>query len=290
MPISTRPVAIVGFAAAVAMAAALAWGGPMAAEVRRVDAEAISQRQPVLLDRTLTRLQPAGAGPRQLYFVGFAGFGSEAVFKREVVAVRELFDQRFGTRGRSVALINHESTVEEVPLANVDNLERVLRHVGGIMDKSRDTLFLFLTSHGERGVFIVDMPGFDFGQLTPGRLKRLLDGSGIKNRVIVVSSCHSGSFVQPLAAPTTLVIAAARADRTSFGCEDQREWTYFGDAYFNRALREESSFTRAFERAKQTIGQWEAREKLTPSYPQSAGGEALAPTDWAAGQRRDAFN
>ena len=276
-----------------AMVAALAWGGPVPAQVQRVsvDVEATSRRQPALLDTALSGLQPAGEGPRQLFFVGFAGFGPEAVFKREVVAVRELFDQRFGTKGRSVALINHASTVGEVPLASVANLERVLSHLGGIMDKSRDTLFLFLTSHGERGVFIVDMPGFDFGQLTPGRLKRMLDASGIKNRVIVVSACHSGSFVPPLAGPTSLVMAAARADRTSFGCEDQREWTYFGDAYFNRALREETSFTRAFERAKVTIGQWEARERLRPSHPQIGGGQELPAIDWpAAGRRRDTLH
>jgi hypothetical protein len=97
------------------------------------------------------------------------------------------------------------------------------------------------------------------------------------NRVIVISACHSGSFIPALAEPHTLVMTAARADRTSFGCDDKRRWTYFGDAYFNRALREETSFLRAFARAKRTIGLWEAAEKLVPSLPQVAGGEALEP-------------
>jgi hypothetical protein len=74
-----------------------------------------------------------------------------------------------------------------------------------------------------------------------------------------------------------LVIAAARADRSSFGCDDKREWTFFGDAFFNKALREETSFKRAFARAKRLIAQWEARGKLTPSLPQMMGGEALDP-------------
>ena len=276
-------------ATSVGIAAAwLAWDEPAAARERigAVDADAAYAHQQPLLERALAELRPAAAGPSQLYFVGFAGFGTEAVFKREVLAVRELFDQRFATKGRSVALINHESTLAHIPLANVDNLERVLRHLGGIMDRSRDTLFLFLTSHGEPGVFIVDMPGFDFSQLTPARLERMLDASGIRNRVIVVSACHSGSFVPTLAGPTTLVIAAARADRTSFGCEDQREWTYFGDAYFNRALRVETSFTRAFERARRTIAQWESREGLERSYPQIAGGEGLTTLERAAERPR----
>jgi hypothetical protein len=216
----------------------------------------------------------------QLYFIGFAGYGGQAVFKREALAVRQQFDERFGTRGKSLVLINHRSTAAEIPLASVTNLDRALRHVGGVMDGSRDTLFLFLTSHGDRGVLAVDMPRFGLTHLTPEGLKTMLDRSGIKNRIIVLSACHSGSFIPALADPTTLVIAAARADRASFGCEDRRRWTYFGDAYFNRALREDTSFIRAFARARQLISFWETAERLVPSLPQIAGGEALPTADW----------
>lgn len=242
----------------------------------QVDSNAAQQSQAQLVACVLAELQPSTPGPRQLYFVGFAGYGPEAVFKREVVAVRDLFNERFGTRGRSVALINHASTVSEIPLATPQNLERVLQHLGGIMDTSRDLLFLFLTSHGERAVLMVEMQGIQLANLTPARVKAMLDRSGIKNRVIVVSSCHSGSFIPALAGPTTLVIAAARADRASFGCDDTREWTYFGDAYFNHALRHETSFKRAFARAKRLVEQWEKAEKLVPSLPQMMGGDALS--------------
>src|SRR5262249_49506715 len=122
----------------------------------------------------------------------------------------------------------------------------------------------------------VEMPGIRLAHLTPAMLRSMLDRYGIQNSVIVVSACHSGSFIPALASPKRLVIAAARADRTSFGCDDKREWTYFGDAYFNKALREETSFKRAFERARQLVQQWEADERLIPSLPQMMGGEALA--------------
>lgn len=233
--------------------------------------------QAALVDRALSELQPSSASDPagHLYFVGFAGFGPEAVFKREVVAVRELFNERFGTAGRSVSLINHATTVDEVPLATAYNLNRVLQHLGNIMDRERDTLFLFLTSHGERALFAVVMPGLRLEHLTPAMIKGMLDRSGIKRRIVVISACHSGSFIPELAGPTTLVIAAARADRTSFGCADKREWTYFGDAYFNRALRRETSFRKAFYRARRQVERWEAKERLVPSLPQIKGGEAL---------------
>jgi hypothetical protein len=280
MPSRARTLRLFGLAVCGVLVALLVCAeSTVAAQRAPVGVEAIVARQPQLLERALAQLQPAAPGKSQLYFVGFAGFGAQAVFKREVLAVRQLFDERFGTQGRSVALVNHRSTLNDIPLANVANLTHVLDQLGKLMNKSRDTLFLFLTSHGEEGVFTVEMPGFHFDQLTPARLKGILDRSGISNRVVVVSACHAGSFVPALAGPTTLVIAAARADRTSFGCEDRRQWTYFGDAYFNRALRQETSFTRAFERARQLIATWEARDGLTPSLPQIAGGENLAAPD-----------
>jgi hypothetical protein len=248
------------------------------AEARpRIDIEATYYRQPQLLEQALAQLQPARSGKPQLYFVGFAGYGMQAVFKREVVAVRELFDAQFSTRGRSLALINHPSTLADVPLASATNLDRALRHIGSLMNRDEDVLFLFLTSHGQKGRFAVEMTGFGLNDLTPHGLRAMLDRSGVRNRVIVVSACHSGSFVPALAEPNTLVITASAADRNSFGCDDRREWTYFGDAFFNRALRQERSFERAFERASQLISRWEAREKLTASMPQIAGGEALRP-------------
>lgn len=252
--------------------------GPVAGASRpAVEIARTLQLQNELLGRTLKALRPAATAGPHLYFVGFAGYGPQAVFKREVLAVRRLFDARYGTEGRSVALVNHASTLNELPLASADNLDRTLQHLGRLMNPSRDVLFLFLTSHGEDGRFVVEMPRFGLASLTPQQLKDMLKRSGIKNSVIVLSACHAGSFLPALADPTTLVIAAARADRSSFGCDDRREWTYFGEAYFDRALRAEPSFVRAFERARELIATWEAKAKLEPSLPQMGGGERLGP-------------
>jgi hypothetical protein len=241
-----------------------------------IDAAAVSEFQPRLLERAFAGVQGTHTDHSPtLFFVAFAGYGPEAVFKREALAVRELFDERFGTRGRSLVLVNHASTVNDIALASPANLDQALHHVGTVMNPDADILFLFLTSHGRKDLLTVEMPGFAFAGLTPPELRAMLDRAQIKNRVIVVSACHSGSFVPQLAGPTSLVITAAHAERASFGCEDRREWTYFGDAFFNRALRRERSFERAFERARKLISRWEAREALARSLPQIAGGEAL---------------
>lgn len=269
-------IGILRFLALSILAVVVGWTPTTAAP--RPELQAITERQPELLKRALGQLR-APSGQPQLYFVGFAGYGRQSVFKREVLAVRQIFDDRFGTNGRSVALVNHPSTANDIPLASASNLDGVLQHLGKLMNPDRDTLFLFLSSHGVEGHLAVDMPGLALRSLTPQHVKTMLDRARIRRRIIVISSCHSGSFIPTLADPNTLVIAAARADRSSFGCEDKRQWTYFGDAYFNRALRQETSFRRAFEQARRLVALWEAQKQLIPSLPQMAGGESLGGTD-----------
>jgi hypothetical protein len=105
----------------------------------------------------------------------------------------------------------------------------------------------------------------------------MLDASGAKYRIVIISACYSGVFVPALAGPHTLVITAAAADRPSFGCEDGATWTYFGEAFFNRALRTAPDFESAFRRARAVVTAREKREGYEPSNPQMAGGsEVLA--------------
>ena len=65
----------------------------------------------------------------------------------------------------------------------------------------------------------------------------MLEASGARYRIVIILACYSGVFSPVLASPSTLVITGAAADRSSFGCEDGATWTYFGDAFYNQALR-----------------------------------------------------
>jgi Peptidase C13 family len=248
---------------------------PSAAPPPRIDVEAAMYRQQDLLAASLRALKPPRDDQAEIYYVGMAPFAGQDVFKRESAAVKGLFDARFGTDGRSIALVNHRDSVETLPLATITNLDRTLKHVGQLMRPEQDVLFLFLTSHGTEGLVSVQFPRFTLNEITPAGLAKSLDAAGIKNRVLVISACHSGSFIPALANDNTLILTAARADRTSFGCSNENEWTYFGDAYFNHALRKETSFIDAFDTAKTLIAGWEAKQKVTPSEPQISVGSAI---------------
>jgi len=225
--------------------------------------------QPKLLERELAALRRGRKGVIDLYFVGVAGDANQDVFMKEVNAVSQLFRERFDTEGRTVRLINNAKAVAEAPIATVTSLGMTLRRVAGVMDPGEDILFLFLTSHGSREHrFTLEFRPMRLNVLDPARLRQVLDASGITRRVIVVSACYAGGFIEALRNEHTLVIAAAAPDKNSFGCNNEAEFTYFGKAYFDEALRETYSFVEGFERAKALVAAREKKEHYESSDPQ----------------------
>ena len=238
--------------------------------------ERLFHLQGELIERALASIQPGRAGVREHYFVGFAPDASEQVFLREMRFVKRLFDERFGTAGRSIALASSNDALEELPIASVTNLARALQRVGRAMNPDEDVLVLFVSAHGDREHRLSAwQPPLELAPLTPTALARMLQDSGIKWRVVVVSACYSGGFIEPLRDDNSIIITAAAPDRTSFGCEAGRDFTYFGQAYFRDALAKTRSFTEAFEIARKLVSEQEAAEGLPASLPQISVGRAI---------------
>ena len=240
--------------------------------------EQLFHLQPQLLQEALDQLEAERPGVEDLYFLGVAPYASQDVFVREVMSVRQLFDKRFHTAGRSLVLANNAQTLADVPIATATNLRAALERLGEVMNPAEDILFLFITSHGDaQHELAFDLPPLNLQQLTPTALARMLADAGIKWKVVVVSACYSGGFVEPLRDADTMVVTAADARSTSFGCESGRDYTYFGQAYFNEALTHTFSFIDAFEQARQSVLMREKAERLTPSSPQMHVGAAIRP-------------
>ncbi len=212
-----------------------------------------------------------------LYFLGFSSYATQDVFYKEVKYAKNLMDSRFDTSGRSALLINHLKTYETEPLANTHNLKIMLDGMSEHMNVEQDILFLYLTSHGgKKHNLSVDFWPLDLNDLTPEVLKKQLDDSGIKWRVIVVSSCYSGGYIKPLEDDHTLIFTASAADKQSFGCSNENEFTWFGEAIFKFALNKNTSFIDAFEQAKRYIQDKEKAEKVEASLPQLSIGKKIA--------------
>lgn len=236
-------------------------------------------RQGELLPQQMQSLRRGRPGVIDVFFVGMAGYGSQDVFMREVDATARLFRERFGAEGRTVRLVNNNKTLLDTPIASRTSLKRSLSTIAGLMDKDEDVLVLFLTSHGtEDHRFSLDLWPLRFHTLDPATVREALDQAGIRNRIVIVSACYSGGFLKALEGPDTLVITASAPDKNSFGCTNEAEWTYFGKAYFDEALRATRSFAKAFENAVPVIAKREAAAGFDGSAPQISVGSNIAPT------------
>ena len=139
-----------------------------------------------------------------------------------------------------------------------------------------DVLFLYLTSHGSRSASLAS----DFWPVRPNPidakgLRAALDASGIKWRIVVVSACFSGTFIEALKDEHTLIITAARPDRTSFGCSNDRDLTYFAEHFFQDEVAQGASLLDGFDAAVETLTRRESAEGFEPSEPQRFVGEMV---------------
>ncbi len=238
------------------------------AEVRPTLSEKALYAQSELLNQVLQNLQPSNYIDTQWYFLGIAGAGYQNVFRSEVERIKEQFDTRFGTFGRSIALVNNEASSEILPMATHISIQRSLARIGGVMNRDNDVLFLYMTSHGEINQFELSSEPIAMEPINPKWLRETLDSSGARWKVIVISACYSGSFIPALQSPDTLIITSSSADRSSFGCSSEAEYTYFGRAFFDEAMRENTSLKAAFEQARKTVAKWESAQGFEPSEPQ----------------------
>lgn len=260
--------------------------GDSATESRSVrgSAEELIYRQAAMVRNAVDRLAKGVPGQTDVYLLAFGGDGNEDVFRNEVEYAEQLFTERFGLRGRTLTLLNHPATTDARPLATFSNLKLALAGLATKMDRREDILVLFMTSHGtDDHQLFVDLQPLPLDWIQPEPLRAALDETGIDWRVTIVSACYSGGFINALESPMTLVITAARPDRTSFGCGADSEITYFGRAFLVDALNQTRSLAAAFELAKETVARREAEEDFKPSEPQISAGALIMPRlqSWA---------
>jgi Peptidase C13 family len=172
----------------------------------------------------------------------------------------------------------HRAVAARAPRATPLNLHRAIRQIAAVMDRREDMFFIHLTSHGARnGELSASFWPLDVDPVTPQLLRSWLDEAGIRNRVISVSACYSGSWIAPLSEPGTLIMTASDSDHTSYGCGSKSELTFFGRAMFDEGLRRTWSFEEAHATARQVIAEREQKAGKPDGYsnPQIFVGERI---------------
>ena len=239
------------------------------------EAEALLYDQPSRIAAAVDRVEPNTGKQPAVFFVGFAGDGDQNIFKREAVFAQSVIADHFGSADRSMELINDVDDRDSYPLATVSGLTDALRLLAERMNPEQDVLVLTLTSHGSREGLAVTNGSLPLLQLGPTELRQALDEAGIKWRVLIVSACYSGVFLEPLETDSTLIATASDSEHSSFGCADDRDLTYFGEAFFKDSIPTTPSLEAAFKKAADLIQRRETAEHLEHSNPQLYVGPAI---------------
>ncbi len=270
-------------AAVLVLAASLGWRQGESALIRYaaeredtprppdIDAEQLWTAQPALVSAALAKLPAPGSTAPRTYVVGVAAGGMQRIFGREAAKAGAALAGRFGPGSGAAVLSNSADDLSRLALANRTNLAAVLGEIGRRADPQRDLVVLYLASHGSRDSELsTTLP--DYTRLQPITASFLADAlrtARIGRRVIVVSACYSGSWIKPLAAPDAILFTASAADRTSFGCDDKRDTTVFGEAFIHRTGERGISLEDAFASVRADVNEEEAKSGTARSLPQS---------------------
>ncbi|MGS0542531.1 caspase family protein [Pseudomonas sp. Y5-11] len=219
-----------------------------------------------LLDNALAAV-PASTPAVELYTLTLGGDGKQSVFLRESDYVANMLTTRFGAYGQ-IRLVNHRDHLTDRPMATRENLRRAAQTLAE-RSGPEDLVFIYLTSHGTaEHELVLDQPRMELADLPADELATVLAPLKNRDKVIVISSCYSGGFIPALKDERTLIMTASRADRVSFGCSEEANFTYFGDALFAQALNQTDDLEQAFKLAKATVAERELADNFEASEPQ----------------------
>jgi hypothetical protein len=227
------------------------------------------------LTAALAGLAPQRRGVVDAYVLAI-GLDSDPVFGREAREAGKVLSRRFDAAGRTLVLGGGDGRgAAALPMGSIHALNLALARIAELMDPNEDVLILYSTAHGATYGMTYHDGDQGYGILTPARLAGLLDELRLRNRLLVLSACYSGTFVPTLWSDTTALFTAASATRASFGCAAENDWTFFGDAMINRALRKPQPLAAAAAEALRLVGEWEADKKYEASYPQVSIGSGV---------------
>lgn len=219
-----------------------------------------------LLDDALANV-PASTPAIELYTLTVGGDGKQSVFLRESDYVSNMLASRFGAYGQ-IRLVNHRDHLGDRPMATRENLRRAALTLAE-RSGPEDLVFIYLTSHGtQEHELVLDQPRMELADLPADELATVLAPLKNRDKIIVISACYSGGFIPALKDERTLIMTASRADRVSFGCSEEADFTYFGDALFVQALNQTDDLEQAFKLAKATVAERELADSFEASEPQ----------------------
>ena len=151
--------------------------------------------------------------------------------------------------------------------------EQIYLNFKKLAQQANGGCFIYFTSHGAPlGIIVGDL-------MVPIRtIANIIDETcPSRPTVIIISACFSGMFIPVMHADNRMIFTAARPDRTSFGCGEANQYTFF-DQCVLESLPKSPDFPALAATTKECVA---AREKAEmadpPSEPQLYVGSAIKP-------------
>ena len=165
---------------------------------------------------------------------------------------------------------NAKFQVGGVRATSIPNLEKAVHDLNV---QEGEGCLIHMTSHGKPTGFYIR--GQDY--LTPTKLNQIInDTCGKRPTVLLVSACYAGIFAEPsMQANNRIILAAARKDKTSFGCSAEADYTYW-DGCLVSSLPTSNTWYELAQQVEQCIEVKESAGGFSRSYPQARFGSDVA--------------
>lgn len=213
------------------------------------------------------------SGPR-LFYIGLALY-SEQWSENDVV---ELGDKlREDSRYQVVPMVasNLHSQGGRFPVADDPTILSFVR-TAAERAAPQDLIFVHISTHGAPYELARRIGEGDTTTLNSRALARMLAPLAGRPTIIVISACYSGSMIRDLREPRRIILTAARADRSSFGCGAGNRHTLFGEAELDAFSEPDRSLRQVFTIIRRDVAAMEHRQHFTPSEPQISVGADVA--------------
>lgn len=207
-------------------------------------------------------------GGRRVWFAGFAMNSTSRAFPGDL----QLVEHKLAALDHPLLAYEFSNELQSSelrrPFATPRAFGETMQRIGQQLQPDDIVVLLLLSTHGAKGLLSVNAAHKDYAPVTAAQLERALQPLGDVPTVIVLSACHSGSFIPRLERDNRIVLAAASAERGSFGCAFEDQNTWFIDALFGPRFDASKSLAELMKQAQATIAARETQLRYPASEPQ----------------------
>ena len=209
--------------------------------------------------------QIAGVDTPKLWLVTVGMSAESLAFDGDVEAIKRFFK---GVDGEVVSL-SYSNLIDgkkvRAPLAYPQALAQDFAKMADLVG-ANDKVLLLISTHGSVGELSANIMDW-YGSMSDDDLQAALKPLANTPTTLILSACHSGSFIGKLKRDNRIILTSAASDRSSFGCQFESDNTWFIKALLQNDDRS-VSIKSLFDSANKQVTQWEVKEDYTPSKPQ----------------------